>query len=73
MSDWDPAGDACRKLIAPILGAPEREVVLLPAVSVGVGLVAASLQEGEEVLVPDDEFRSLLFFLCSRRARGPGV
>ena len=39
MADWDPAGDECRKLIAPFFGASEREIALLPAVSVGAGLV----------------------------------
>ena len=61
MADWDPAGDECRKLIAPFLGASEREIALLPAVSVGAGLVAANLHQGDEVLVPEDEFRSILF------------
>ena len=33
----------------------------MPTASVGVGLVAAALPEGIEVVVPDDEFTSVLF------------
>ena len=41
------------------------------AASVGVGVLAASLTERDEVVVPDDEFRSLLMpLLAAERARG---
>ncbi len=47
---------------------------LLPAVSAGVGLIAASLTERDEVVVPDDEFRSLLMpLLVAEQARGVRV
>lgn len=58
--DWEPAGDLCRREIASMLGAPAEEIALLPAVSVGVGPVAAALGPDDEVVVPDDEFHSLL-------------
>jgi selenocysteine lyase/cysteine desulfurase len=74
MSAWDPAGDECRSLIAPITGAAEPEISLLPAVSVGVGLVAASLTSGDEVVTPDDEFRSILLpLLAAATGRGATV
>jgi selenocysteine lyase/cysteine desulfurase len=69
MHDWDPAGDACRNLIAPILGGLSSEITLLPAVSVGAGLIAANLNEGDEVVVPDDEFRSVLFPMLAASVR----
>jgi selenocysteine lyase/cysteine desulfurase len=73
-TDWDPAGDACRALVAPILGAPAEEIALLPTVSAGVGLVAAGLTERDVVLVPDDEFRSVLFpLLAGAELRGARV
>jgi selenocysteine lyase/cysteine desulfurase len=67
-ADWDPAGDVCRTLFAQLVHADESEVALMPAVSVGAGLVAASLRAGDEVLVPDDEFRSVLFPLLAASA-----
>ena len=46
----------------------------MPAVSVGAGLVAASLKPGARVLMPEDEFRYLLFpFLAAQRAFGVQV
>ncbi len=61
VEEWDREGEACRALFAAIVGCPEREVALVPAVSVAVGLVAAALPEADEVVVPDDEFSSVLF------------
>jgi selenocysteine lyase/cysteine desulfurase len=44
---------------------------LLPTASVGVGLVAASLPAGTEVVVPDDEFTSVIFpLLAAEQGRG---
>lgn len=63
--DWEPAGDLCRQEIAPMLGAPAGEIALVPAVSVGVAPVAASLGPDDEVVVPDDEFDSLLLPLAA--------
>ena len=65
MTDWDPAGDDCRALFARLVHAGESEISLMPAVSVGAGLVAAGLRPGDEVVVPDDEFRSILFPLLA--------
>jgi selenocysteine lyase/cysteine desulfurase len=63
--DWEPAGELCRHEIAPILGAPAEQIALVPAVSVGVGPVAAALGPEDEVVVPDDEFHSLLLPLVA--------
>jgi selenocysteine lyase/cysteine desulfurase len=71
---WDRTGEECRSLAASLLDADVSDVSLLPAVSVGVGLVAASLPEAAEVVVPDDEFRSLLLpLLVAERAHGVRV
>jgi len=56
--DWDSAGDRCRAQAAPLFGAPAAEIALLPAVSVGAGVVLSVVRG--EVLVPDDEFASIL-------------
>jgi selenocysteine lyase/cysteine desulfurase len=72
--DWDSAGDSCRELFARLIRADAAEIALMPAVSVGAGLVAASLPPGGEILVPDDEFRSLLFpLLAAAPARRTSV
>jgi selenocysteine lyase/cysteine desulfurase len=72
--DWEPAGAICRAEIAPILGAPAEEIALLPAVSVGVGPVAAALGPEDELVVPDDEFHSLLLpLLAAAEHRGATV
>ena len=67
--DWEPAGELCRQEIAPMLGAPAEEIALVPAVSVGVAPVAAALGPDDEVVVPDDEFDSLLLPLAATAER----
>ncbi len=72
--EWDRTGEECRALAADVLDADVAEIALLPAASAGFGVVAASLGEGDEVVVPDDEFRSLLLpLLAAERARGVRV
>jgi selenocysteine lyase/cysteine desulfurase len=74
MRDWDVVAEEARPLTADVFGAPAEEIALLPAVSVGIGCVAASLTAKDEVVVPDDEFRSLLFpLLVAEEARGVRV
>jgi selenocysteine lyase/cysteine desulfurase len=74
VDDWDSAGDRCRSLFATLLHADDDEIALMPAASVGVGLVAAALRPGGEVLIPEDEFRSVLFpMLAAARASGVRV
>jgi selenocysteine lyase/cysteine desulfurase len=67
--DWEPAGDLCRQEISPMLGAPAEEIALVPAVSVGVAPVAAALGPDDEVIVPGDEFDSLLLPLAALAER----
>ncbi|HEU5433246.1 MAG TPA: aminotransferase class V-fold PLP-dependent enzyme [Thermomicrobiales bacterium] len=74
IEEWDREGDACRALFAALIGGATDEVALLPTVSVGVGLIAASLPPGTEVVVPDDEFTSVVFpLLAAEQGRGAVV
>ena len=57
---WDRAGESARAAFAQLINVPEASVALEPAVSVGVGLVAATLGPGDEVVVPQDEFPSVI-------------
>lgn len=50
-----------RRSFADLVGADVGEVAVGPQVSVMVGLVAASLPTGTEVLCPEGEFTSVLF------------
>jgi selenocysteine lyase/cysteine desulfurase len=71
---WDQAGEACRASFGKLIGASAATVALIPSVSVGVGTIAASLTSGDQVLVPDDEFTSVLFpLLVAARERGATV
>ncbi|HEY7175913.1 MAG TPA: aminotransferase class V-fold PLP-dependent enzyme [Micromonosporaceae bacterium] len=72
--DWDGAGDTCRSLIAPMLGAPEDEIALLPAASVGAAIALTWLPPGAEVVAPTDEFASILLpALVAAEQRGATV
>jgi kynureninase len=72
--EWDAIGEECRQLAAPMLGAPSNEIALLPAVSVGVGLISANLTSEDRVVVADDEFRSVLWpLLAASHARGTHI
>ena len=69
--DWEAAGDEARVLFARLIGAGADEIALVPTVSVGVGPVVAWLQPGDEVVVPDEEFTSVLFpLLVAEQRRG---
>jgi selenocysteine lyase/cysteine desulfurase len=71
VAEWDRAGEVCRDRFAQLVGGQEPAVALVPSVSAGVGTVAASLGPGDEVLLPDDEFTSVLYpLLVAERARG---
>ena len=74
LDDWDVQGEDCRAAFAALIGAASDEVALVPTVSVAVAAVAASLDAGEEVLVPAEEFTSGLFpFLVVAERRGVRV
>jgi selenocysteine lyase/cysteine desulfurase len=73
-NDWDREGDACRDLFATLIGASAEEIGLVPTVSAGVGIVAASIPEHADVLVPEGEFPSVLYpFLVAGETRGVRV
>jgi selenocysteine lyase/cysteine desulfurase len=73
IEDWDAPAEACRSDVAALSGVPEASVALLPAISVGAALVAAGLGPTDEVVVPSDEFTSILFPLLAARAGGATV
>lgn len=72
-ADWDRPAEAARASFAQLIGSSPERVALMPAVSVGVGLVAAALGPGDEVVVPADEFTSTLFPLLVAAERGAVV
>lgn len=68
IEDFDKAADPARDSFAQLIGTTPDEVATIPAVSVGVGLIAQSLRPGDEVVVTEDEFTSVLFpFLVAER------
>ena len=71
---WDMRGEACRAAFGSLVGIPSDCVALVPSASVGVGLLATTLTERDEVVIPDDEFTSVLFpVLVGARERGTTV
>lgn len=70
--EWETSGERARELFARLIGASAEEIALVPTVSVGVGTIAASLPEGAEVLLPQEEFTSVAMPLHVA-AQGRGV
>ncbi len=74
LTDWDQPAEEARTAFGRLLGVGPNRVALLPAVSVGVGIVAAGLAGDDEVVVVgDDEFASLLFPLLVAESQGVTV
>jgi selenocysteine lyase/cysteine desulfurase len=74
LDDWDRVGEDCRALFATLIGAQPETIALVPTVSAGIGLIAASLESSDEILVPEEEFTSVLFpFLVAEQAWGATV
>jgi selenocysteine lyase/cysteine desulfurase len=73
MDDWDKVGERGRAAFAALLGIEPSRVALIPAASAGVGVVAAGLTAADDVVVPGDEFTSVLFPLLVARDRGVPV
>ncbi len=73
IEDWDSAAEACRASFAQLIGASTAEIATQPAVSVAVATIAASLRPGDEVVVPDNEFTSVLYPLLVAEQRGVRV
>ena len=69
--DWDLEAEVCRAHVArlfglvktgePDQGPGEREISLMPAVSVASGLVASAVPDGGEVLLAEEDFTSVTF------------
>src|SRR6185295_9854722 len=68
--DWDKQQERARVAFARLIGVGPARVALLPSVSVGMGVVSASLQAGDRVVAPAAEFRSVLYPLLVARDRG---
>jgi selenocysteine lyase/cysteine desulfurase len=73
VEDWDKVAERARTAFATLIGVAPLRVALLPATSVGVGTIAADLTPADEVVVPIDEFTSVLFPLLVARDRGVRV
>jgi selenocysteine lyase/cysteine desulfurase len=73
IADWDRPAEAARSSFARLVGTQPELVSLQPAASVGVGLIAEALGPGDEIVVPADEFTSVLFPLLVARERGAVV
>ena len=70
IDDWDVVAERARLAFSDLIGVAPGDVSLMPAVSVGVGTVAAGLTPADRVIIPDDEFTSLLFPLLVAEERG---
>ncbi|HSK17398.1 MAG TPA: aminotransferase class V-fold PLP-dependent enzyme [Gaiellaceae bacterium] len=70
--DWEEDGEACRELFAGLVGGRPVDVALVPAASIGAGLVAASLpaEPGANVVLYERDFSSALLPWRGLAARG---
>ena len=73
IDDFDSVAERGRIAFGRLIGVPADDVALVPSASVGVGTIAASLAPTDQVLVPDDEFTSLLFPLLVAERSGVPV
>lgn len=73
VDDWDRVAERARSAFATLIGTGPERIALLPATSVGVGVVASGLTADDDVVVPRDEFTSVLFPLLVARERGVPV
>ncbi len=71
--DFDEAVAASRSSFAALVGASPADVAIGANVSSFVGLVAAALPEGAEVVAVEGDFTSLLFPLLAQSGRGVTV
>jgi selenocysteine lyase/cysteine desulfurase len=70
--DWEEDGEACRALFAELVGAGADDIALTPAVSAGIGLVAASIpvEAGSNVVLYERDFTSALLPWKALEPRG---
>lgn len=69
-TEFEPAGEEARDLIAALLDIDSSAVALMPAVSVATALVVDAMPPDATVLVPDTEFASVLLPLEHAARRG---
>ena len=70
---WDLSVDASRAAWARLHGVEPADVAIGPQVSPFVGVVAASLPAGAQVLAAEEDFTSLLFPFLAQESRGVRV
>lgn len=68
--EWDRQSERARVAFARLMGVAPSRVALLPTVSVGMGVIQATLQPGDRVVAPKAEFRSVLYPLLVAKDRG---
>ncbi|WP_073250524.1 aminotransferase class V-fold PLP-dependent enzyme [Cryptosporangium aurantiacum] len=68
--DFDVSVVGAREAFARLAGVPASSVAAGATVSPLVGLIAAAVPDGAEVLVADDDFTSLLFPFAAQAGRG---
>lgn len=74
VTEWDMRGEACRSAFASLIDMPSDQIALIPSASVGVGLIAATLTDRDRVVIPVEEFNSVLYpLLVAARHRGATV
>lgn len=72
-NDFDGVIAACRARYARLVGAPADQVALGSQASQLLGLIAANLPEGSEVLLAADDFTSVMFPFLAQQTRGVRV
>lgn len=70
---YDASVQRAREIYAALVGVPDPWVAVLPQVSVAMGLVAASLPDGAEVVCPLGDFSSVVFPFLVHADRGVRV
>jgi selenocysteine lyase/cysteine desulfurase len=71
---WDRFAESARGNFAWFIGAHSDEIAFIPSISVGVGLVSASLPSSAEVLLPTHEYSSVILpMLVAEGRRGVRV
>ena len=71
--EWNDAADRARRAFAALVGVEHDAVAVGPAASTFVGLIASSLPDDAEVVVPEGDFTSLLFPFLVQAGRGVAV
>jgi selenocysteine lyase/cysteine desulfurase len=71
---WGESSEAARASFAEMVGVAATRVAIGATVSEFVGMIAASVPDGAHVIVPEEEFTSMLFpFLVQQEQRGVTV